>query len=233
MDDLRLLLVEDDPVSRAYLVEALSDLPALVDAAGDIQGACRFARSGSHALWLLDNHLPDGSGLDCLQALRLISTTPIAVAITAESHRDGFDALCAGGFSEVLQKPIGVASLQASLRRILAGAAVPISSLDHGKLPAWDEDQALRAVGGSQATLLALRRLFIAELPAQQARIRDAHGRGEAESIRAELHKLKASCAFVGASRLLSAVKALAVSPLDQARLNGFEAAASDSLSSH
>jgi DNA-binding response OmpR family regulator len=235
MDDLRprLLLVEDDPVSRAYLAEALEEVPAEVEAAADIAEACRLARLGSHVLWLVDNHLPDGSGLDCLRALRAISTTPIAVAITAEAHRDRFDALCAGGFSEVLQKPIGVATLQANLRRILAGTSGPSAKVDHGKLPAWDEAQALAAVGGNRATLAALRQLFVAELPAQQGRIRDAHGRGDAEAIRAELHKLKASCAFVGASRLLQAVQALSLSPLDGDRMQRFDEAAADCLPEH
>lgn len=227
----RLLLVEDDPVSRCYLADALSDLPATVDAAVDIAQACRLANGGAHALWLVDNHLPDGSGLDCLRRLRVISSQPIAVAITAEAHRDGFDALCAGGFNEVLQKPIGVATLQATIRRILFGAAEAASDVDHAKMPCWDEAQALAAVGGNHATLAALRRLFVTELPLQQSRIGAARDKGDASAVQAELHKLRASCAFVGAARLLQAVQALASAPLDVGSMRRFDEAVEDSLS--
>ena len=46
--------------------------------------------------------------------------------------------------------------------------------------------------------------------------------RGDAGGVQALLHKLKASCGFVGASRLSRAVEALADSPMDAALLDAF-----------
>ena len=43
-EPIRLLLVEDDPISLDFLSEALSGVPAQVDAAGDIASASGLAR---------------------------------------------------------------------------------------------------------------------------------------------------------------------------------------------
>lgn len=229
MDEARLLLVEDDAVSAAFLAEALAALPARVDVAGSIAAALRRARAGAHALWLVDAHLPDGDGLDCLRALRGLHATP-ALAITAGAPRAELDALCAGGFLEVLLKPVSVALLQGTVRRLLGAPVATIARPAAGKLPVWDEARALAAIGGNPASLAALRRLFLDELPAQRAQLGQAQARGDAAAVHAIVHKLRASCGFAGAARLAREVEALAASPLDAARLLRFGDAAEDAL---
>jgi len=112
----RLLLVEDDEVSRAFLCEALSRLPAQVDAATGIAGARDLAAVAGHDLWLIDAHLPDGDGVLALARLRELNASTPALAITAEDDRVVLDALCAAGFREVLQKPVSVGLLPATVR---------------------------------------------------------------------------------------------------------------------
>src|SRR5438552_8097071 len=118
MTEPRLLLVEDDATSAAFLQTALSGLPAHVDVAGDIAQAKRLAASAQHALWLVDAHLPDGDGLDALRALRSVARAP-ALAITAGAEREELDALCAGGYLEVLLKPVTMSLLLATVARLL------------------------------------------------------------------------------------------------------------------
>ena len=228
----RLLLVEDDAVSRSFLSDALAALPACVDAAQDIAQALALAQANAHALWLIDAHLPDGDGGDCLRALRQVRDAP-ALAITAGATREELDALCAGGFLEVLLKPVSVALLQGTARRLLGEpAALSGPEAGPGKLPSWDQARALAAIGGNHASMQALRRLFLDELPDMRRRLVAAQGLGDAEAVRALLHKLKASCGFVGAARLLQAVDALALAPLDAGLLRRFEFAAADALES-
>jgi CheY-like chemotaxis protein len=229
----RLLLVEDDPISRQFLAEALQPLPATVDAATSIAEACAFATSSRHALWLIDAHLPDGDGAECLRRLRATSLTTPAVSITAETDRGLLDRLIAAGFVEVLAKPISLQALQGNVRR-LAGLADQASyergstaNATCGKRPCWDETAALAALNGNRASLEALRSLFIAELPETCRQLELALTDGDGERVRALLHRLKASCAFVGAARLADAVQALSETPLDARRLQllGFAAA--------
>lgn len=227
----RLLLVEDDPISQAFMAEALSALPARVDLADDIVAAVAHSLKGPHALWIIDAHLPDGDGGDCLRALRGAGSAP-ALAVTAGASRAELDALCDAGFLEVLQKPVSVALLQATVRRLLGepAAVAWIREPPPGKQPLWDEDRALAAIGGNRQSLQALRGLFVAELPEMRQQLLAAHGRGDTAAMAALLHKLKASCGFVGAARLAAAVDSLAGNPGDAHALRSFGFAADDVL---
>jgi len=157
-----------------------------------------------------------------------------ALAITAGAPREELDALCAGGFLEVLMKPVSVALLHGTVRRLLgekAGVAEPAAGLIvGGKLPVWENERALAAIGGNAGSLAKLRALFLQELPQQREQLQQAQARGDAAAIGALLHKLRASCGFVGAARLARAVEALSRSPLDGAGLRDFGFAADDTL---
>lgn len=229
-EPIRLLLVEDDPISLDFLSEALAGVPAIVDAAGDIAAATWLARERPYALWLLDAHLPDGDGLDCLRALRVLAPTP-ALAVTASNERAELDALCAGGFLEVLVKPVSVLQAQSTVRRLLGMGAggVREPAVDF-KLPVWDEDRALAALGGKGESLARLRRMFLDELPGLREQVREACADGNAVAARAVLHKLKAGCGFVGALRLGQAVESLSRLPHDARAQAEFENAAQDAL---
>jgi len=225
----RLLLVEDDPVSRSFISEALVTLPAQVDTASDIAQALCQAREHSHALWLIDAHLPDGDGSECLAALRAIRNTP-ALAVTAGASKDELDSLCAAGFLEVLLKPVSIALLQGTVRRLLGEHVEFEPEPDPGKLPVWDEARALAAIGGNRTALQALRKLFLDELPSLREQLLVAQRSGDVQSVRAVLHKLSASCGFVGAVRIARAVDALTRTPMDSAALRRFDFAATDAL---
>lgn len=226
----RLLLVEDDPISRQFLEEALRALPATVDSAGDIAEAVALAAAQPHALWLVDAHLPDGDGAQCLRVLRELHADTPALAITASSSRPELDGLCRDGFLEVLCKPVSVALLQGTVRRLLGEPVAGIREPSPGKLPVWDEARALAAIGGNRAALQSLRTMFQAELPGLRSQLQAARAAGDAEAARAVLHKLKAGCGFVGAARLSRAVDALALAPMDAQAAQLFEFAVDDAL---
>lgn len=209
---LKLLLLEDDPVSRAFLTEVLSGLPAAIECAESCAQAESLANAGTHALWLFDANLPDGSGADLLRRLRAMGRTTPAIAMTAEAFRERLQALSAAGFVEVLEKPIAATALQARVRSHLDGvAATPVVPAVAPAAMWWDEPQALAAVGGKTESMRALRELFLGELPSQLENVRSAFGAADHAGVRDHLHRLKASCGFVGASRLLAAVNRLSV----------------------
>ncbi len=215
MKPKHLLLVEDDAVSRGFLHHALESLTAtVVDTAADAARALVLAREQSYALWLLDANLPDSSGEQLLRDLRALHLETPALCLTAEIDRERLDHLHAAGFSEVLQKPLTTVALLAAVRRAL--------DADDSDVPVLDDARALQALGGNIAAMQALRMLFIAELPAQADTILRAVAAGDADAARAELHRLKASCGFVGSARLLHAVRALSDAPHDRQRAQRF-----------
>lgn len=226
----RILLVEDDSVSRAFLAAATEALPATVDAVANCAEAERHAARTPHDLWLIDAHLPDGEGGALLGRLRRLADTP-ALAHTASHDRTALDRLVAAGFLDVLVKPIAPGALQAAIRRALGTpAAVDADTPRSGKLPVWDDDLALAALNGERAHVDALRRLFLQELPGQRLAVDAALAAGDGEGAGAVLHRLRASCGFVGAARLADAVHALDADLHAPAALRRFDEAVEDVL---
>ena len=217
----RILLVEDDPVSRAFLRAAIGALPATVDAADSMAAAVLLANANRYDLWLFDANLPDGSGAELLARLRQRDGTTPALAHTAAHAPDVGRALLESGFAQVLVKPLPSAAVQAAVRRAL-GTDVA-ASLDDGAEPVdWDDEVATRALNGNREHIAALRKLFLAELPAVSERVRNAFRNEDFEGLWGELHRLRASCGFVGAVRLQRAVQALAEDDRSPARLQEF-----------
>lgn len=217
---LKLLLLEDDPVSRAFLSEVLGTLPAAVDCAETCARAESLARASAHALWLFDANLPDGHGSDLLGRLRASGLMTTAIALTAESFPDRLDALSNAGFIDVLQKPIAATALLTAIRNRIASAG-PAEAGIATSATLWDETRALAAVGGKIESARALRELFLGELPGQVESVRNAFSASDHATVREHLHRLKASCGFVGANRLLSAVNRLSVG-MDPASFQDF-----------
>jgi CheY-like chemotaxis protein len=212
----RILLVEDEPVSRAVLEAAVERCGVAVDTADCLQAALSKAALARHALWLIDAHLPDGSGIDLLAELRSIDAGPVAIAHTASLDADIHRRLRNAGFVDVMVKPVSADQVGGVLRAWLTlPACAPATALqidpapEQDEAPLWDDAGALRALSGNREHVAALRALFVAELPAVAERIAVATRRRDHAALRPELHRLHASCGFVGASRLGSAARIL------------------------
>jgi DNA-binding response OmpR family regulator len=228
MNPTRLLLVEDNAVSRGFLGLALQSMPAtVVDIATDAAQAVAHAQSleEPHALWLLDANLPDASGEQLLDTLRELRPDVPALCLTAEVDPERLQALRSAGFAEVLEKPLTIAALHAAVRRALASGGNAQS-----RMLIWDDAQALNALGGNRAAVRAMRGLFLAELPLQAGAIQRAITSGDLEKARSELHKLRASCGFVGSQRLLDAVEGLSRALQDSRSLEHFRNQVVDAL---
>ena len=208
----RLLLAEDDPISRGFMRAALEALPAQVDTADSMRAT--LALEAIHDLWLLDVNLPDGHGIELLAQLRIRYPATPALAHTADDSPALRLQLLEAGFVEVLVKPLGAAHLQEAVRQSLAMASgTPLrigeASTRFMALPLWDEAVALAALNGNQEHVATLRRMFVDELMRQHDAILDAMGKGDSGMAKQVLHQLKASSGFVGAMRLNAAAKKL------------------------
>ncbi|MGH8105150.1 MAG: Hpt domain-containing protein, partial [Arenimonas sp.] len=111
----------------------------------------------------------------------------------------------------VWSKPIEMGTLQNHVARILDLGAIYVGATSETKL--WDEAAALLAVGGNQATLIALRKMFLAELPMHTEIIERAFRNTDLPTLKNECHKLLAGCGFVGARNLSVAVRQLSENP--------------------
>lgn len=230
-----ILLVEDDPVALAFLTAAAESAGVRVDGASSVAQALAFDDGRAHAAWLIDANLPDGRGDALLRTLRQRHPRTPALAHTASHLRADMDALLLAGFDEVLLKPLPARVVADAIRRALgltferAGESID-GVAPQVKLPVWDDEAATRAMAGNLDHVAALRDLFLAELPQTRALIAHAGRNAQAGSVLDELHKLRASCGFVGAARLAAAVATLRAAATDPDALAQFDHALEDTL---
>lgn len=221
----KVLLVEDDPVNAMFLQGAIESFPAQADVAADCASALRMARAQHYDAWMIDSNLPDGSGSALLRQLRdddlVVHRDCPALAHTADATPEIAARLQADGFAMVVRKPSPVDAWHRALAALLDG--------EHSA-PDWDDEAALRAMGGRREHVETMRGLFRAELPAQRDFILGSLERGDADGARGMLHRLKASCGFVGASALAQATRALHEHPADHSARSRFSAAVDSAL---
>lgn len=230
----RVLLVEDDPVSRAFLTAAVEGVPAEVDSADNLAAASALAQAHDYALWLFDAHLADGCGARLLQSLRPHFPHTPALAHTATADSQVHDMLRCAGFLEVLVKPLPATAVQQAVRRALAigddkGAGDAANVAPVNRLT-WDDDGAARALNGNRVHIATLRGLFVDDLPRVVQHVAAATRGRDLDGARASLHRLRASCGFVGAARLGEAAQALYQRTDSPALLARFEQAAAETL---
>ena len=203
-----ILLVEDDRISATFLSAALATLPARVHVAEDCAQA--LAASGPFDAWLIDANLPDGSGAWLLQHLRETDAAASALAHTADATMATRDALLQAGFAEVLVKPLSAQALVDALRAALRGGSdEPHDAAD------WDDRAALTALAGNPEHVASVRQLFLSELPTTRSACLAAFDRGDPAALRAQLHRLQASCGFTGAAALAAIASRWHAAPAD------------------
>ena len=129
----RILLVEDDPVSRDLLSALLRARGYDVDEASDGFGALRCVQDYAYDLVFIDYHLPEMDGYALARLMRTLgektNTNLNMVAITADhfglATRRGADCL----FDRILSKPIDPDALYTFCDEFLDPAA-PASDID-------------------------------------------------------------------------------------------------------
>ena len=194
----KVLLAEDDAVSRTFLCEAIRACGGEPVACVDGPSALEQAQAGGWDLLVLDHHLP---GLDGDAVLAALKTDPgidarLAPAIATTAEPDATRAaLLEAGFVEVLPKPLSLERLRDALSR-------------HGcRVGPLDDDAALCACG-SPTAVERLRRLFFEEeLPRVQHELDLLDD--DYPALHPTLHRLRASCGFCGAPELARASEML------------------------
>lgn len=134
---MRILLIEDDHSTAAYIAKGLREEGHVVDHAANGRDGLFLAMGEPFDIIVTDRMLPGPDGLSIIRALRMAQiTTPILV-LTAlgevEKRVEGLEA----GADDYLAKPFAFAELRARIRALArrpAGAPTEQSALSLGEL---------------------------------------------------------------------------------------------------
>ncbi|MBB6051160.1 response regulator transcription factor [Armatimonas rosea] len=116
---MRVLVIEDDPAIASMLVAGLQDVPYTVDHASDGVRGLALLQEQDYHLIVLDVMLPDMSGWEVCERLRLRrNRTPVLMLSARNAVDDKIRGLDAGA-DDYLPKPFEFGELLARVRALL------------------------------------------------------------------------------------------------------------------
>src|SRR5499426_543829 len=119
----KIMIVDDEPMIRWTLNEALRGWKYDTIEAGTVAGALASFESDRPTVVLLDINLPDGSGLDALREIKSRQPQAVVIMITANVLIEDTLTALRGGAYDFIGKPVNLNELQVTLRNgIEAGA---------------------------------------------------------------------------------------------------------------
>ncbi|MFB4263661.1 response regulator [Nonomuraea sp. GTA35] len=181
----RILVAEDDEVSRQVAMLVLSQAGHEVDVVDDGRQAVRAVLAGRYDLVFMDCQLPVLDGLAATEEIREREEahTPI-IAMTAAAMPDDRIRCLEAGMDDHLAKPV-------DWPRVLA------------RIPEWAASAGLppELAGLSQEALADVARAYLATATRTFEELRQAVRDGDQAAAAGLAHRLKGACATVGATR--------------------------------
>ena len=121
----RILVIDDEESVRDAFVNALEDMPYVVETASSGQEAVEKAQDGSLSLVFLDLKMPEMDGVEVLRKIRAVDDA-VPVYIVTAFYAEFLDRLQAAedeGLSfQLLHKPIGQDAIRQVARRVIPRA---------------------------------------------------------------------------------------------------------------
>ena len=124
---MRILIVEDEPKTAAYLSKGLTEHAYVVDVASNGIEGLHLATSGPYDLILLDVMLPGLDGWGVLDGIRRQRQTPVLFLSARDEVTDRVKGLELGA-DDYLVKPFAFSELLARIRTLLRRGAAPVAA---------------------------------------------------------------------------------------------------------
>jgi CheY-like chemotaxis protein/HPt (histidine-containing phosphotransfer) domain-containing protein len=245
----RVLVAEDNLVNQTVAARMLEKLGYVVDVVGNGQEAVAALGGTAYAAVIMDGQMPVMDGYEATRAVRAMETgarhTPI-IALTASAMPEDRLRCLAAGMDDFIAKPVTPEQLAAMMRRWapLSDVAPALEPVAEPPPPAPAAEPAGGAAGTGPVDWSVLEDVFevmpgelVTDLvtsflgAARSALVdlRGARARGDLPAWRGIAHKLRGSCATLGARRMMDVSSAMET--LDQARMDAEGASLLDGLS--
>ena len=126
---MRLLIVEDEPKTAAYLKKGLGENGFVTDLAHDGDQALDFTAAAKYDLIVLDIMLPRRDGWAVLDALRSRGNETPVICLTARDAVEDRVKGLQGGADDYLTKPFAFSELLARVRTVLRRSPQRVAEL--------------------------------------------------------------------------------------------------------
>jgi CheY-like chemotaxis protein len=211
---LRILLAEDNAMNQMVALRLLERLGHGADVAANGVEALAALERQPYDVVLMDMQMPE---MDGLEAARQIcarwprESRPRIIAMTANAMAEDRDACLAAGMDDYVAKPVRQEELAAALARAAPlQAAEPAAPELDSAVPELDPTAltTLRDLGGDEFVTEVID-TFLADTPAEIARLREALASQEAQDLRRAAHTLKSNGATLGATHFAALCQAI------------------------
>jgi two-component system, NtrC family, response regulator AtoC len=112
----RVLVIDDEPMIRYALTEALRSWGYGVNEAGTVATGLAAFDAEQPDIVLLDINLPDGSGIDALREIKQRDSDAVVIMITADIIIENTIAALRGGAYDFIGKPVSLDELEVTIR---------------------------------------------------------------------------------------------------------------------
>lgn len=127
LDDLRILVIEDDPDARELMRAVLQDRGARVDVAESVGHAFELLEATRPDVIVSDIAMPEEDGLAFIRRLRALPEERAAripaIAVSAFAGSSDRARGLAAGFDQYMRKPVDFDELCATIRAVVARGA--------------------------------------------------------------------------------------------------------------
>jgi signal transduction histidine kinase len=204
----RVLVVDDDPVSRQVTRLQVTRLGVAADEAAGGAQAVSAAATGAYQLILIDCQMPGLDGLAATAAIRQQEAPgrrAFIVALTADISSEQRERCREAGMDDYLEKPLRLQTLAELLNRsVRQGVGAPAPEPPPGG-PAYDALarglDALRADIGPEITIELVRE-YLAGARQAIARLSREEDHSAGENLRSTAHRLLGGARVLGLMRL-------------------------------
>ena len=227
----RLLLAEDNITNQKVAVKVLEKMGHRVDPVANGVEAIKALATMPYDIVLMDVQMPEMDGLEATRRIRGGEAGPAnaripIIAMTAHAMKGDRERCLAAGMDDYVSKPISPVELSAAIVRwsptdapqepaspapATASAPPPVAApavapaAEPIRETAVDRDALLARLGGDEALLDEVVRIFLDDVPHQLEGMDKALAAGDAPALRRLAHTLKGSGGTAGALKLQAA----------------------------
>lgn len=113
------LVVDDDPIFCELLVSDLMLRGVKVVSAFSLQDAAEVLTKHHFDVVILDNHLPDGQGIELLPALQQAEPPPYVIMVSIDDQLNSISESFSQGVHDYIVKPVSIGLLWEKIRNLL------------------------------------------------------------------------------------------------------------------